>query len=287
MFGAGIVRFIGRVLIVVLVILGVYLGYMYLTTEGPPEKFNHYREYVLGLVAEELTEDVAGTEEKPSRLLLAGDPKNRVLYVIKKALLESGRIEVLDPEFAEDAGQSVKDWFFSAVRSFVSPGEAEIAKKLAEQSKAEAILFVNVDAFEDASGRTLLRISYELQHMKTDVARKGSIERMLEKSLFSLTYLRLWMWSCSAWVRVLIWFLVTVFAPLVTYKLAWAVMAAQRNDYNAFLVAGYAVVDTFLAWVLLGFTLTGFLASSLFVLALLGSATWSFLILDELDDMRP
>ena len=95
------------------------------------------------------------------------------------------------------------------------------------------------------------------------------------------------MWSRSAWIRVLIWFLVTIFAPLVTYKLAWAVMAAQRNDYNAYLIAGYTAADTFLAWVLLGFSLTGFLSVSLFILALLGSATWSFLILDELDDMRP
>jgi hypothetical protein len=286
-FGAGIVKFIGKALIVVLVILGVYIGYRYLTTEGPPEEFNHYREHVLGMAAGKLADEVAGTKEKPNRLLLAGNPKNRVLYVIRKTLLESGRIEVLDPEFAEDAGQSIKDWFFSAVRSLVSPKEARIAKKLAEQSRADAMLFVNIGAFEDTSELTLLRISYELQQMKTDTVRRGTIEETLDKSLFSLTYLRLWMWSCSAWVRVLIWFLVTLFAPMVTYKLAWAVMAARRNDYNAFLVAGYTVVDTFLAWVLLGFTLTGFLASSVFALALLGSATWSFLILDELDDMRP
>ncbi len=287
MFGVAIVKFIGRVLIVVLVIFAVFLAYKYFSSESPPEEFNHYKEYVLGIATEKLVEEVSGTKEKPQRLLLAGDPKTRVMYVIKQKLVQSGTVELLDPEFAEDAGQSVKDWFFSAVRSFVSPGEAKVAKKLAERSKAEAILFMNVELFEDTSEQTLLKIAYELQDTKSDGVRKGRVEGTLGKSLFSLTYLRLWMWSRSAWVRALIWFLVTLLGPLATYKLAWAVMAAQRNDYNAYLVAGYTVFDTFLAWVLLGFSLDGFLSVSLFILALLGSGTWSFLILDELDDMRP
>jgi hypothetical protein len=108
----------------------------------------------------------------------------------------------------------------------------------------------------------------------------------LAKSIFSLTYLRLWMWSSSRWIRGLLWFLVTIFVPLVTYKLAWAVLAQQRNDYNAMLIAGYTVVDVLLAWILLGFSVSGFIAFSLFVMALLGSAAWNFLILDELEDMR-
>ena len=287
MFGVAILKFIGRVLIVVLVLFGIFLAYKYFSSESPPEQFNHYKEYVLGIAAEKLVDEVSGTKEKPSRMLIAGDPKTRVMYVIRQKLVQSGTVELLDPEFAEDAGQSVKDWFFSAVRSFVSPGEAKVAKKLAERSKAGAILFLNVDTFEDTSEQTLLKITHELHDMKTDNVRKGTVEASLGKSLFSLTYLRLWMWSRSAWIRVLIWFLVTIFGPLATYKLAWAVMAAQRNDYNAYLVASYTVIDTCLAWVLLGFTVTGFTAASLFVLALLGSATWSFLILDELDDMRP
>jgi hypothetical protein len=94
------------------------------------------------------------------------------------------------------------------------------------------------------------------------------------------------MWSSSRWTRVLIWFLVAIFAPLITYKLAWAVLAKERNDYNAMLVTGYTAVDVLLAWILLGFTMSGFVAFSLFVLALIGSGTWNFLILDELEDMR-
>ena len=230
-----------------------------------------------------LAAEVAGTREKPRKLLLAGNPKNRVTYVIKKTLEKTGEIEVLEPKFTEDAGESVKDWFLSEVRKIVKPEEAKI---LAERSRADAILFTEVETFDDKDDATLLVIDYELQETGTGKSSTGSVEGSLDKSVFSITYLRLWMWSSSRWTRVLIWFLVAIFAPLITYKLAWAVLARERNDYNAMLVAGYTAVDALLAWILLGFTMSGFVAFSLFVLALIGSGTWNFLILDELEDMR-
>ena len=142
-FSGTAAKLIGKVLIIVLAIFGIYLGYLYFTSERPPEEFDYFREHVLDIAAKQLAGNVAGTEEKPSRLLLAGDPKSRVMFVIRKALLESGRVELLDPEFAGDAEQSVKDWFFSAVRGVIKPEEAKVAQALAEQSKAEAILFTD------------------------------------------------------------------------------------------------------------------------------------------------
>jgi hypothetical protein len=286
-FAGAIFKFIAKVLIVVLVVFGVFLAYRYFTTEGPPEELDYFREHVINLAAQGLTTAVSGTKENPRRILMAGDPKNRVRYVIKTYLEKSGKVEVLPPEFAEDAETSVKDWFFSAVRGFVKPEEAKVAQALAEQSKAEAILFTKIEEFNDTPEETSLEINFELQESKTGkVLNTGMVGGSLAKSIFSLTYLRLWMWSSSRWVRGLLWFLVTIFVPLVTYKLAWAVLAQQRNDYNAMLIAGYTIVDVLLAWILLGFSVSGFIAFSLFVMALLGSAAWNFLILDELEDMR-
>ena len=286
MFSNALLKFLGKVLIVVLAVFGVYIAYTYFTSEGPPDELDYFREHVLEQAAGRLVTEVAGTDKEPRKLLLAGDLKDRVRYVIKTALQKSGSAEVLKPEFAEDAEQSVRDWFFSAVRSIVKPEESKVVKALAKDSQADAILFTDIRTFEDTDDRTILIIGYELQDMATDEVRTGTVRGTLGKSLFSITYLRLWMWSSSRWVRGLLWFLVAIFAPLVSYKFAWAILAKQRNDYNALLIAGYTALDTLLAWILLGFTMSGFLAFSLFVLALLGSATWNFLILDELEDMR-
>lgn len=269
-------------LIVVLAIFGVYLGYRYFTSEGPPKEFDYYREHVLEAAVSKLASEVAGTQEKPRKLLLAGDPDNRITYVIKSTLEKSGQVELVKPKFTEDAGQSVKDWFFSEVRKILKPDEAKV---LAERSRADAILYA-VGKFTDTDEELHLVIDYELQDSASGKLTRKTVESTLGKSLFSLTYLRLWMWSSSRWMRCLLWFLAAIFTPLVTYKLAWAVLAKGRNDYNAMLIAGYTALDTLLAWILLGFSTSGFVASALFIMALLGSGAWNFLILDELEDMR-
>lgn len=286
MFSSAALKFIGKVLIFVLAVFGAYLAYRYVTSEGPPPPFNNYQEHVIELAAGQLTAEVAGTTEKPRKLLLpriTGDATGRITYVIKDSLERSGRAEILEPKFTEDAGQSVKDWFFSAIRSIVKPQEA---REIAERSRADAILVPEVMKFDDTSEEAILKLHYTLHDSRTMEAVTGEVEGRLVKSIFSLTYLQLWMCGRSRWVRGLIWFLVTLLLPLVTCKFAWSVMAKKRNDYNALLIAGYTVVDTLLVWILLGFSLGGLVTSSLFILALVGSATWNFLILDELEDMR-
>lgn len=281
-----LLKLLGKIFIVLLAVLGAYLCYKYFASEAPPEEFDHFREYVIDKAATELAHRLAAPSQKPRKLLfkrIVGDPTGRITFVLRRALEKSGGVEILEPEFTEDAQESVKDWFFSAVRKLVKPDEA---RALAERSHADAIFIADVAAFEDTVEETALRIDYELHDAATDMVDKGGVEAQLTKSAFSLTYLRLWMWSSSRWIRGLIWFLVAIFSPLVTYKLAWAVLGKERNDYNAMLVAGYTAIDTFLAWILLGFSLSGFFAFALFVLALFGSGTWNFLILDELEDMR-
>jgi len=285
-FASAIVKFIGKVLIVCLILFAGYLTYKYFTAEGPPKAFDHYREYVIEKATEALADAIAGTEEKPRKLLikrLSGDATGRITYVLKQKLQSTGRAKVLEPEFTEDAEKSIREWFFSEVRGLVKPEEA---KSLAERSSADYILVAEVTNFSDSTEETLLNIQFELDDINSEEIRNGSALGKLDKTIFSLSYLRLWMWSNSIWIRVLIWFLTTIFAPLVSYKIAWAVLAKQRNDYNTFLIAGYTFIDTLLAWILIGFTTSGFMASSLFIMALIGSGVWNFLILDELEDMR-
>jgi len=271
-------RVLGRVMIVMLAALGIYLGYRYFTSEPPPQEFNHYQEYVIDQAAGELVAAVAPARGKPRKLLLPrgrGDATGRVTYVVEQKLKDSGRAEVLEPQITEDAQESVKEWFFSAARKIIKPEEA---KALAERSHADAFLFLTVEEFYDSPRASMLSISFQLQDGSGEEISRGQAGGKLVKSAFSLTYLRLWMWSRSPWVAI--------FLPLATYKIGYSVLAKQRNLYNALLIGAYTAVDAVGAWILLGFTLEGFATFMLFVLALLGGGVWSFLILDEFEDMR-
>lgn len=86
--------------------------------------------------------------------------------------------------------------------------------------------------------------------------------------------------------RILTFLLVAVLLPFATISIVKEALE-RSNKYNFLLLAAYTAFDIALALMLIGILLTDFWAYMLFVLAVIGSAGYNFVILTRIAEIRP
>lgn len=90
----------------------------------------------------------------------------------------------------------------------------------------------------------------------------------------------------SPFWRIIIFVVIAFLLPPATMSIVKRVLDERSNKYNFLMLAAYTAFDILLALILVGILLTDFWAYLLFILAVIGSAAYNYVILTKIQEME-
>ena len=267
------------------VVLGLVVALIiYLTRDGkrelPPVLRSLSEE-----VAIEFAEKLPRNREVNDLLLIlprsgnVRDEETRIRDLIKNEIIKARKYNVKDWEDVKKAADAT--WIGKVMVEIGKvPGDDPVNLKEAVHvltwlSKAnqtfDGVLLVYIKEFQEGQNGLGAKVTVDGEIYGSAAAKTLETVPPVSRSVDSVlnyTYLHHRIESQSIFLRFFAWFLVAATLPFALIQVVRAVVSKRRNELNLALIAGFTVLDVFLAWVLISALSFG-LGTTIFIVILL------------------
>ena len=149
-----------------------------------------------------------------------------------------------------------------------SPASREEAIESGKSAGSQGVLYGSIASFESTPDKAVLDVTYHLADVKTgEVVYTGTFKDGTGDTNVSLAAVKEAVQKFPWFQRGLAWLVAVLLLPVFTISFIRTMLRKKSNRTNAFILAIYTLVDTILAFLLVGAALSGWWPILVFVLA--------------------
>lgn len=164
------------------------------------------------------------------------------------------------------------------------PSPDDKVKEAVKKAGVDGFVGAHVEFLEDSPREERLDITFYATNVDGREVFRERYTRIIAKSVFDLEYYRLSLAEMGLGWRLLIWIVITLCLPVVTWFVPVRVMKKESNGAILGALAAYTALDGVAALALMGFAVTGFLSFLALVLALGLGGVYNYGMFTEIRD---
>ncbi|MHC4599621.1 MAG: hypothetical protein ACYS47_11500 [Planctomycetota bacterium] len=177
----------------------------------------------------------------------------------------------------------VKKLIGESVGSEVLKKEEKI-HKAAKAAKMHGLVTGDVDFNRELAGEARLDLTLVATDAEGKQVFKKTYTERMRKSLFDLEYYRIKVGEMGVGWKLLIWVVLTLGLPVVTFFIPAKAMKSDSNGAILAALVGYTVADGIAAMALMGFAISGFFSFLILLVALVLAGIYNYGIFTEIKD---
>ncbi len=252
-----------------------WLGWTHLGPRKPD--VGPLRQQVAEQVIPQAVEDIRlGRQEVRSAALLhlANDPSDFVTDRLRAAIEAAGVLDLRDRTFTAKVRNVLR-------LRHPAYGDLESALARAKSLGVDAVLFGRVERFESSPKGAQFDLDLTLATVANgQVVFTKRYSKDMATGLLSHPAVQEQMRAVRPSQRFLAWVVIVLLLPVFTIAFIRAMVRKESNRVNAFTLTVYTVVDTLLAYLLLGAALTGWLSVLLFIIAVGAALAYNYKVMN-------
>lgn len=238
------------------VMLAGYLGWVGWLELGPRKpEIGPVRQKMANQAVNKIAEDLRknrGDVYNAILLHFANDPSDYFTKKLRSALEQRGILDLEDRSFTEKVRNKLN------LRHSICKTDAE-AIEIGKNAEIKGVLYGRIKTFESFSGGAKIDIEYTLINtISGKVVYSGEYVYDSSKSIganLASAEMQEQTQSIPGYLRLLGWVLIVLLLPIFTISFIRTMLAKRSNSTNFFVLSIYTIIDTVLAFLMVGATL--------------------------------